>query len=316
MYLGARMNQAAPLGSEPALLTNIFGSPLVATSYVDASLADGGTAASPYACATDMNWPHGLGCNTPPPLDVNTGGPLLDEAGNPILTKYTGAFSATGTIFHLGPGVAADGSPTPSPIKVTTSNTMSQIASARMDLPLHTDSYDLTSPLLTPSKPYTSFLVPWAPKQPGIGFPIALSGTRNKFISTSNLDLTGLDHARANIDYDDFDPTVVVPDGSVAQHRHQGRRDHRLPRLRSSSARTLTTGDVLAVKMYTPVATALDWINRHPGTVDACGMVIRYSPYNNYPDYITSLNNGVLLGITQGGGFGRVVDVTLFAPGQ
>ena len=68
--------------------------------------------------------------------------------------------------------------------------------------------------------------------------------------------------------------------------------------------------------MYTPVANILDWLESHPGTYSACQMVIRYSPFGNYADYITSLTNGVRLGITQGGGFGRVVDVTLFVPGQ
>ena len=54
----------------------------------------------------------------------------------------------------------------------------------------------------------------------------------------------------------------------------------------------------------------------HPKAYDNCQMIIRYSPFGNYADYITSLSGGVRLGITQGGGFGRVVDVTLFVPGQ
>ena len=76
------------------------------------------------------------------------------------------------------------------------------------------------------------------------------------------------------------------------------------------------TKDILSVEMYTPVAVVLEWLSSHPGTYQSCGIIIRYSPYGNYADYITSLTNGVRLGITQGGGFGRVVDVTLFTPGQ
>ena len=58
----------------------------------------------------------------------------------------------------------------------------------------------------------------------------------------------------------------------------------------------------------------LDWINTHPAAAQSCDFIVRYSPYNNFPDYITSRRNGVTLAITQGGGFGRVVDVTLWDP--
>jgi hypothetical protein len=43
---------------------------------------------------------------------------------------------------------------------------------------------------------------------------------------------------------------------------------------------------------------------------------VRYSPYDNYPDYITSLTAGVRLDIEQGGGYGRVVDATVYVPGS
>jgi hypothetical protein len=76
------------------------------------------------------------------------------------------------------------------------------------------------------------------------------------------------------------------------------------------------THDVLSARMYTSVATILDWIAAHPGSYTACQIIIRYSPFGNYADYVTSLSGGVRLGITQGGGFGRVVDGTLFTPGQ
>ena len=76
------------------------------------------------------------------------------------------------------------------------------------------------------------------------------------------------------------------------------------------------TSDLLAARMYTPVANILDWIEDHPKAVNACQLIIRYSPFGNYADYITSLSSGVRLGVTQGGGQGRIVDVTLFVPGQ
>ena len=69
-------------------------------------------------------------------------------------------------------------------------------------------------------------------------------------------------------------------------------------------------------RMYTPVKVLLDWIARHPKAASDCGIILRYSPFNNYLDYITSLSAGVRLSVTQGGGYGRIVDVTLFVPGQ
>src|SRR5205823_1426357 len=73
---------------------------------------------------------------------------------------------------------------------------------------------------------------------------------------------------------------------------------------------------MLLARMYSPVAQLLDWINKHNTAATGCGIIVRYSPYGNYPDYITSLSNGVEVSITQGGGFGRVVSTDLFVPGQ
>jgi hypothetical protein len=67
--------------------------------------------------------------------------------------------------------------------------------------------------------------------------------------------------------------------------------------------------------MYTSVDDITAWLQAHPTAQDNCSIIIRYSPYNNYPDYITSLTNGVRLGIDQGAGKGRVTDVTVFTPG-
>ena len=57
-------------------------------------------------------------------------------------------------------------------------------------------------------------------------------------------------------------------------------------------------------------------IAAHPSAQDNCGLIIRYSPYNNYPDYVQSTVNGVRLGIEQGAGYGRVSDATVFTPGS
>jgi hypothetical protein len=72
------------------------------------------------------------------------------------------------------------------------------------------------------------------------------------------------------------------------------------------------SGDLLHVRIYDSGQTILDWLANHPGAQAACDIVVRYSPYNNYPDYITSRANGVKINISQGYGFGRVDDVTLY----
>jgi hypothetical protein len=66
--------------------------------------------------------------------------------------------------------------------------------------------------------------------------------------------------------------------------------------------------------MYTSVSTILTWIAAHPTVYDDCQLIMEYSPYENYLDYVNTLENGVRLSSTQGGGYGRIVDATLFDP--
>ena len=68
--------------------------------------------------------------------------------------------------------------------------------------------------------------------------------------------------------------------------------------------------------MYSSVLDIINWLQTHPGAQAACNVYIRYSPYNNYPDVITALANGVSLSVNPGaaGGPGRIGDATLFNP--
>jgi hypothetical protein len=66
--------------------------------------------------------------------------------------------------------------------------------------------------------------------------------------------------------------------------------------------------------MYSSVETILTWFAAHPAAYLDCGIIVRYSPYANFVDFISSISNGVRLGATQGGGAGRIVDGTLFDP--
>jgi hypothetical protein len=301
IYTTVTENAADALGMEhSALLTNVFGSNVLATEWAQSSAG-----MSPYYCATN-NDPTNCDGQLPP-LDAN-GNLQLNSVGQPRLARYKGAFAGQATAFTLGDTA----------IKVTM--TYDTIQQAMVNIPIYGDPYAWTNDgqgtianSSTPAAPL-SILVPWAPLQPGIGFPVALSGTLDKFIETSQLDFSGTTIS-ANVDYNPaVDPSTGAPatDGSIS-----------FLAVETSEflgevflCRDAPTGDLLGIRMYTPVATILDWLGSHPGSYDACGIIIRYSPYGNYADYITSLTNGVRLNITQGGGFGRVVDVTLFVPGQ
>jgi hypothetical protein len=294
LYAATLTDQTHGLGQENSgLLSNLFGSPVLAGGWT--ASADGHTA---YYCATNADPAHcdGQVC----PLDASGAACLKDELGRPILYGYPGAFAGGATVFGLTLNIAP----------VTIENTYDSTQSAMIKVPLYTNPYDSTT---TPLDPMT-VLVPWAPKQPGIGFPIALNGSIDKFITSAQLDLSGTT-ITANIDYDiHIDQTTHKPD-------KDGRVDFKAVETTDYLGEVFlcqdpASGDILRARMYTPVATILDWLSAHPGTYAGCQMVIRYSPFGNYADYITSLANGVRLGITQGGGFGRVVDTTLFVPGQ
>ena len=73
-------------------------------------------------------------------------------------------------------------------------------------------------------------------------------------------------------------------------------------------------GDILSAHMYSSAETIIQWVSDHPGSQDSCGIIVRYSPYGNFPDYISSLSYGVRLSIEAGAGYGRVVDATAYAP--
>lgn len=288
LYQSMLENQADGLGQEEnALLTNIFGSPVLKAGWKASKTK------SAYYCATNLDPDN---CDKQLAPNDGRGHLLLNEDGRPLLAPYPGAFGQTA--FALGP------------TKVKVQTTYPNIQQAKIIIPLHADPYDPKSKGLASA----SYLVPWTPKQPGIGFPLALSGTLDKFIQTAQLDLSGTT-ITANIDYDSvIDPQTHMPDQNgniqfLAVETTDFLGDVFL-------CQDAETGDLLRARMYTPVVTLLDWLQKHPKAYNNCGIIVRYSPFGNYADYITSLNGGVRLGITQGGGFGRVVDVTLFVPGQ
>jgi hypothetical protein len=220
-----------------------------------------------------------------------------DGFGNTIdLKPYLGAI--VGTPFSIGS----------KQLKLT--KRRPDIRAAEIEITNYTDPYDASSTKLAPIRA----LVPWLPKGPGVGYTVPVTGQRDDFVMTAALDFAGITET-FNVDYDYVDANGSV-DGIEADGKNLIIKAVETQDFLGDVFLCMDprTGDLLRARMYESVNTLLDWLTRHPGAQDACRIIVRYSPFNNYPDYITSQANGVKLAVNQGGGFGRVADVTLYTP--
>jgi hypothetical protein len=154
-------------------------------------------------------------------------------------------------------------------------------------------------------------LVPYVPMGASVGFPVTVDGSRDKFYNTFNVDFTG-ETLSANLDYD----LVAKSDGTKSFVLRAMETTDYLGLVFMCAEPNAISGqpDVLAVRMYDSSQAILDWFTAHPNGLNDCDVLVKYSPYGNYPDYITSRAYGVRLGINPGYGGGVVVDVTVFDP--
>jgi hypothetical protein len=274
-------------------LSDLFGAPAIAANVTNGVWSGAVDAmGNPIAgkgvwyCLTNND----PACTTTPPTD-ESGNLLVDGEGRPLFTNYQGIF--TGTAFTIG-----------NTIPITSTSPF--IASAIVDLPSYANPYDTTS-TNTP----ISVLVPWLPPQPGTGFDIPINGQRTQFVQTGALDFSGVT-ITTNVDYlPTYDMTSgALNGGTIAAVETQDFLGEVFPCVDAA------TGDILRVKMYTSSLTIVTWLEQHPGAQAACNIYIRYSPYDNYPDYITSIANGVLMSVNPGAGGGpsRIGDATIFNP--
>ena len=315
---------AIPRHNADMFLSNIFGAPAIAggpwTAPADAngkpipvggvaphdpcnpSLTGADVVKTAYYCATHVD-ADCAGAAAQAPTD-DAGNIILRDNGRPLLDGYCGIWNETEfTIDAL------------SDMELVETYPLKQAAKVRMQN--HANPYDQG----TDVKPI-EVLVPWKPQQEGVGFPVATTGTRDVFVETAQLDFTGqvitpvIDFIPQTIQVDGGAPVTKLKILGVETEDFIG--DVFVCYDKISGANRFGTGrpgDILTAHMYTSVQIILDWIQKHPGAQDACGLIIRYSPFNNYPDFIQSSVNGVRLNIEQGAGFGRVSDVTIFAPG-
>jgi len=186
--------------------------------------------------------------------------------------------------------------------------------------------------------------VPWLEQQPGVGFSFPIDGQHDQAVTTGQLDFTGvletylIDYQR----YIDFrQPSCIATNACATGFdcdpvtKACVAHDDTIAIMAIESADFLgevflcqdpLTGDVLHVRQYDSALAIVDWLAAHPGgwdvsqgttwpsAQDSCSIIIRYSPNNNYIDYITSKAWGVKLAVNQGAGLGRVIDATLYDP--
>jgi hypothetical protein len=281
----------APGAASNMLLTNIFGSALIG------SLAQEGLN-SPSEFAPTIVAIAGL-----PP-----GTPLVDLTGVPIDgNDYVGAW-------------------TPGPLSLSYSLTPTAPLVITQCLEGSNQALVQIPWAGAPNGTYST-LIPWTPNVPGNGFAVGQYGnsTLDYFVQSASLDFTGTT-TTALVDYaaPPGPGGTTEPDGTPSGTACTFPNATMLQLEAAESSDFL--GDVflcfepaaspplLAVRMYTPTQAVIDWLNSVPSSYSDCGMIVRWSPYENYVDMIESTYNGVRLDVTQGGGLGRVVGAEIYVP--
>lgn len=243
---------------------------------------------------------------------TNADGTLVTRAnGEPLLAGYCGIWN---------PSPFALGTANMQLVNTHLTPTQQQFEEeAEVVIPNFDNPYDQT----TANHPF-NVLVPWLPDENGVGFVVPSTGQTNIFVQTAQLNFSG----QVVVPVIDYVPVPITDaDGGVTGTGAQIMAYESGDFLgevflcydtvsAGDRAGTGRPGDILAAHMYTSVQDILTWITDHPQAQANCNLIVRYSPFDNFPDYITSVSNGVTVNIDQGGGSGRVVDVTVFLPGQ
>ena len=342
-------------------LTNMFGSPVLASAYPSQKCATEIWKAG--APTVPADYASGGDCEgaAPPPLDPD-GDTEMDLNGEmqkqdpahasaypnakPLLDYYPGVWGST--IFSMGH----------SPVQVNQTDLL--VEGAHVNVPIFANTYATCAvkglpanvdPNCNPAQATpNNVLVPWIPDQPGDGFyiPNGSDVTTAKLIQAGTLDFTGVletylvyykpyvDNVQGICASDNpCQPgfTCMLPDNSGPPQPDQAgvcaASDHSIKVAAIYASDFLgevfvcqdpNTGDILHVRQYDSTYDILTWLAAHPGSPgdqvpsaqDACGIGVKYSAYDNYPDYISSSVNGIVLNTNQGQGFGRIVDAELF----
>jgi hypothetical protein len=268
-------------GAEPLYLINLAGSPVLVNTY--------GTIACAEATAPTK------GCTTVGTLDPLT--------GKPLWTGYDPAFGQSWLNLAILGNAAS-----PSPLTIDDTD-YELIQSAMATVPVWSNPYDPTT--ATANDKTVSALLPYLPIGAGTGIPVTIDGSRDKLYNTNSLSLSGITFA-ADVDWE----YVAFANGSTTQNLPviRGIESSDYLGLLPFCAEPNATGgtDVLAIRMYMDGQDILDWISAHPNATTDCQIEIKYSIYGNYADYISSLANGIRVGLNAGFGGSVVTDGTVF----
>jgi hypothetical protein len=276
---------AAPGKDDNTRLTNIVGSIILRDNWIGTGL-EGKDA---YFCATTESDADCIDAGGPMNTAPKKNGVMMkDDYGQPLLTNYKGAFGET--VFTLGT----------SHLKLA--QELPLIRSAKVEVPNNSDPYDPFKIGLAAS-PIITTLADWRPKTPNNGFRIPLNGQRDKFIASASVDFSG-SSLSLNLDYE-LQPDGMMSLEAVQSNDYMG--DLFL-------CRDPVTGDLLRVEQYEAMAEVIEWIQTHPGSYEACGFIIRYSPFNNYPHMLAATKAGIVLLVNQGSGYGRISSVEIYDP--
>lgn len=325
MFVAMQTNKNDVPGSENNVnLTNLFGSPVLAAAFPT------------YGCAIGTD----KGCSGYPRTRAN-GYDDVSNDGTQGLRFYPGVWGKT--VFSMGhsPIKIAQEKPQILGAVTTIPNFLDPYSACAFKLVdgQGNTTCDPADPKFV--APALSALVLWVPQVPGSGFQIPYNGSQDKTITTATLDFTGVLETYM-VDYvkyvDKLKPTCAADsDCNAGFACNSGACQDGTIVIDAIEAHDFLgevflcqdpqTGDLLHVPMYDSAARIIDWLAQHPGggfnpgsgtnypsAQSVCDIVIRYSPYNNYPDFITSRANGVKLDISRGEGLGRVVDVILYDP--
>jgi hypothetical protein len=277
-------------GAENLYLTNIVGSPLLQSTF--------GT----YACAIVLD-PCSAACGASPWCGPNPPSPPPSS-----FVGYQGAFGQT--VFNI----AANGSaPTATPLAVDTSAPATPAGRAILTLPAWSNPFDPTT--ATSNDPTVSALVPYVPLGAGGGFPISINGSRDKFYDTAQLVLTG-NTIDATVDLESV-PFLdadggVSPGWVIRAVQSSAFTGSVFPCVQSNPQNGYP--DVLAVRMNDGASVVLDYLAKYPAAVSDCTMIVKYSPYGNTVEAISSLQYGVRLDYTDTASGPVVSDAILFDP--
>jgi hypothetical protein len=270
-----------------------------------------------YYCAVNNDPECGANGSFLPPQNAD-GSLIVRENGKPYLAGYCSVWQP-GPMALTSNSITADNKQ--GLAAATVVKTFPEWGEALVQMPSFTNPYDQASTVNTP----VQVMVPWFPYQEGVGFPVATSGTRDVFVQTAQLEFAGQVFTPV-MDILPYAPNDPNPNNPTPPYKFQIQAIETQdflgevflcfdPVTTANRATTNVPGDILSAHMYSSAQTIIDWLAAHPGAQDACQIIVRYSPYDNYPDYITSLTNGVRLGVEQGAGFGRIADATVFRPG-